>query len=48
MAHNIEFTKSDTVNKIDYKKGDKASVSKSIYDALKSKGSIKDSKKTDK
>ena len=48
MATNVEFTNSDTVNKIDYKKGDTASVSKSIYDALKSKGSIKDSKKMDK
>ncbi len=42
MAHKIEFTKSDSVNKKLYKKGDTLSVSNSIYKILTANGSVKD------
>lgn len=44
MAHKIEFTKSDKVNGVEYKKGDTLSVSDSIYKTLKTNGSVKDFK----
>lgn len=42
MAKKIEFTKADTVNRGEYKKGDTLSVSNSLYIKLKDNGSVKD------
>ena len=42
MATKVEFTKTDTVNGKEYKKGDTLSVGDSWYKILSSNGSVKD------
>jgi hypothetical protein len=42
MAKKIEFTKDNTINRKEYKKGDTLSVSNSIYATLIGNGTAKD------
>ena len=42
MAHTVEFTKDDTVNGEEVKKGEKRSLGGALYKKLKAKKTVKD------